>query len=116
MASKTQRTIQERLASLTTHEARSVSMTQMTTEEAEKVSAAFDFLREATGKPIAVDTETNAEDVRDGRGFAMGVSIAYRRADGSYDSKYFPFRHRGSGDLPSEVLDALRTVVGSAPS
>lgn len=91
-------------------------MTQMSSDEAEKISLAFDFLRAAGGKPIAVDTETNAEDIRDGRGFAMGVSIAYRRADGSYDSKYFPFRHRGVGNLPSEVLDALRTVVESAPS
>lgn len=40
---------------------------------------------------IGVDTETNGEDVRDGRGFAMGVSISWNGGDNGI---YLPFRHR----------------------
>lgn len=39
---------------------------------------------------IGVDTETNGEDIRDGRGYTQGVSIAWN--DGR-DAIYLPFRH-----------------------
>jgi len=46
---------------------------------------------------IAIDTETNGKDVRDGRGICYGVSVS----DG-HTSMYLPFRHR---QLPEENLD-----------
>jgi DNA polymerase-1 len=46
---------------------------------------------------IAVDTETNGKDVRDGRGICYGVSVS----DG-HTSMYLPFRHK---QLPQENLD-----------
>jgi DNA polymerase-1 len=45
---------------------------------------------------VAIDTETNGEDVRDGRGFAYGVSLAYRSSNGLV-SYYMPFRHQNPG-------------------
>lgn len=41
---------------------------------------------------VAIDTETNAEDIRDGRGFATGLSIALER-EGIIYASYFPVRH-----------------------
>lgn len=51
----------------------------------------------ATSEYIAIDTETDGEDVRDGRGICYGVSVS----DG-HTSMYLPFRHR---QLPEENLD-----------
>lgn len=41
---------------------------------------------------ISIDTETNGKDVRDGRGYAMGVSVGFRH-DRDVTSFYLPFRH-----------------------
>lgn len=80
-----------------------------------RLRSAYEFIKQATGKAIAVDTETNGEDCRDGRGFATGVSVAYRVAKGVYHSHYFPFRHHGPGNLNSAVLGALRELIETAP-
>lgn len=69
----------------------------------------------ARNRNIAVDTETNGQDVRDGRGYAMGISIAYREKD-QYHSMYFPFRHRGPGNLPDNVLARVKEVIETAPA
>src|SRR6476659_1812756 len=46
----------------------------------------------------ASDTETNGEDVRDGRGYAYGVSVAYRSPNGLVFF-YMPFRHSNAGSV-----------------
>jgi DNA polymerase-1 len=51
---------------------------------------------ETGGPRIAIDTETNGKDCRDGRGYAYGVSVAYRSGDGVV-SFYMPFRHKNPG-------------------
>jgi len=51
---------------------------------------------ESGGPKITIDTETNGEDCRDGRGYAYGVSVAYRSGDGVV-SFYMPFRHKNPG-------------------
>ena len=42
---------------------------------------------------IAIDTETNGYDIRDGRGYAYGVSISGRIPGVGVVSTYLPFRH-----------------------
>ena len=54
---------------------------------------------------IGIDTETNGDDVRDGRGFAQGISIAARIPGIGVRSAYFPFRHRTTGSGLGENLD-----------
>jgi DNA polymerase I len=46
---------------------------------------------------IAIDTETNGEDIRDGRGYAQGLSISARIPGVGVRSTYLPFRHRTTG-------------------
>lgn len=41
---------------------------------------------------VGVDTETNGQEIRDGRGYAIGISFAVERAD-IYYTCYLPFRH-----------------------
>ena len=50
------------------------------------------YLRDGENTWIAIDTETNGEDCRDGRGYGIGISIAFRLlASPSYC--YLPVRH-----------------------
>lgn len=72
------------------------------------------FLGSAAGKNLSVDTESNGEDVRDGRGYAMGISLCYRE-DNQYHSMYFPFRHRGPGNYPDWVLAEVKALIEEAP-
>lgn len=76
--------------------------------------AAVAFLDLAANRNLSVDTETNGEDVRDGRGYAMGISIAYRDKN-QYYSMYFPFRHRGPGNLPDSILARVKVLIETAP-
>lgn len=64
---------------------------------------------------IAVDTETNAGDCRDGRGFVRGVSIAFTY-DGEGYSHYFPYRHAHGGNYDGANLALLRQVLEAAPA
>lgn len=43
---------------------------------------------------IIIDTETNAEDIRDGRGYGTGISIACspNNSDVIF-AEYYPYRH-----------------------
>lgn len=53
----------------------------------------IEFLERAGKAPyIAVDTETTNADLRDGRGHALGLSIAFREGQEIF-SEYFPFKH-----------------------
>jgi DNA polymerase I len=54
---------------------------------------------------IGVDTETNAEDIRDGRGYAQGISLAARIPGIGLRSVYLPFRHENTGPGLGENLD-----------
>jgi len=50
-----------------------------------------------TFSEIAIDTEANGEDIRDGRGYALGISIAYREGSAGISAFYLPFRHANLG-------------------
>lgn len=51
---------------------------------------ALDIVRQATkADEVAIDTETNGKEIRDGRGHAYGASIAFGDT-----AVYLPFRHR----------------------
>lgn len=58
---------------------------------------------------IAIDTETNAEDIRDGRGYLTGISIACSPRDSDLVfANYYPFRHKDlDGNYSIDNLDLL---------
>lgn len=58
---------------------------------------------------LAVDTEASGNDIRDGRGFAMGVSCAWED-HGILFSVYLPFRHEAD-NLPKDYVDGLKMVL-----
>lgn len=60
---------------------------------------------------IAVDTETNGKDVRDGRGFCIGISVAIF-LDNTYYSAYFPVAH-DEDNVEEEVKQFLFRVIVS---
>src|SRR5688572_29937927 len=65
---------------------------------------------------IAVDTETNGKDVRDGSGLCYGVSICARSASGTLFTYYFSFNHpdqvgRSSENLESQSLYELKQKI-----
>lgn len=62
---------------------------------------------------LVVDTETNGLDVRDGRGYCQGISVAYKIGFDTIVSTYLPFRHRGS-NLPRTTLLRLKDLLESA--
>lgn len=56
---------------------------------------------------IGLDTESNGQDVRDGRGFGVGISLA--SGSGSFVlSTYLPFRHSIGPNYDSDHLVALK--------
>ncbi len=63
---------------------------------------------------IAVDTETTGFNVKDGRDFLMGISVAYRLGAFGLMSAYFPFRHE-SDNLPMEWAQDLKAALKSKP-
>lgn len=84
-----------------------------------KESSACEFLERARGKVLAVDTETNAKDIRDGRGYAVGVSICFEdpTAEYGYSFRYFPFRHLDTeNNFGPRILSLLREVIETAPA
>lgn len=69
---------------------------------------------------IAVDTETNAEDIRDGSGYGIGISIACSpNSSNIIFAEYFPYRHVTlddkdyRGNLSKEDREALRDCIES---
>lgn len=62
---------------------------------------------------LGVDTESNGEDLRDGRGFAMGMSVAFKFDGTNGYSYYFPFRHPDSGNLRWDYRDQLKKLIES---
>lgn len=77
----------------------------------EKVRRSLDLIEQFKScRFLFVDCETNGDDIRDGRGYATGVSVA-GKISGELVSAYFPFRHGTGGNLPSEVLLELRKLL-----
>ena len=65
-------------------------------------------------KTIAVDTESTGKEIRDDRGWAMGLSISYEITDDVVASCYFPLRHK-SDNLDREIWDALKVLLSAYP-
>ncbi len=62
---------------------------------------------------VAVDTEASGNDIRDGRGYCIGISLSYRFA-GKQEGLYLPFRHR-RGNLPKEFIARLQEIFDHKP-
>lgn len=84
----------------------------MKTETADYLDLAKLLTTAATAPEIAVDYETNGKDVRDGRGFTVGASLAFNFPGRGRVSHYMPFRHKHGENLDGEwrerFLDVLR--------
>src|SRR6478736_6127378 len=66
------------------------------------------ILRDGENTVISVDTETNGEDVRDGRGYLTGISIACRLFT-DVSRVYLPIRHIDTeNNLSSDRLAKLK--------
>lgn len=63
---------------------------------------------------IGVDTETTGLQVKDGRDYCMGISVAYRLGGLGIVTAYFPFRHPDD-NLDRLTLAKLRTVLETRP-
>lgn len=61
---------------------------------------------------LTVDTETNAKDIRDGRGYAIGISMAVK-VDEAYFGIYVPFKHKTEteGLATPEQMARLKAVL-----
>lgn len=60
---------------------------------------------------MAVDVETNGKDIRDGRGFATGISAAVKY-DGDYLAAYFPVAHT-KGNVDDDTKELLFKLIAS---
>lgn len=70
------------------------------------------FIRDAAILPIiSIDTETNGQDVRDGRGYCQGISMAYDHPTLGRLVHYMPFRHKVGANLPKGILWLLRDML-----
>ncbi len=69
----------------------------------------------AWGQVLAVDTETTGLEVRDGRDYALGASIAWRDTSGRIRKHYFPFRHKYGENYDPEDLAAFKYLIENAP-
>ena len=74
-----------------------------------------EFLKNAWGKPLSVDTETNAKDPRFVHGKTNGVSVTFMHR-GYYWSHYFPFKHPDTENNYSFAeLQGLKQLLENAP-
>lgn len=62
---------------------------------------------------MAVDVETNGQDIRDGRGFAIGISAAVRH-NGEYYGAYFPVAHEND-NVDEETKEMLFKLIQTRP-
>lgn len=65
---------------------------------------------------IAVDTETTGLQVKDGRDYLQGISIATRMDGFGYVSAYFAFRHKEDNLNDPIVFERVKAIVESKPS
>jgi len=59
---------------------------------------------------LVIDTETNSQDVRDGRGYCMGISVALKIEPDTIVACYLPFRHKGA-NLQKTTLFRLKNLL-----
>lgn len=60
------------------------------------------------------DTESNGKPIKDGRGYAIGMSIDFELPNkATAFSYYFPFRHKTPGNLTWDYRDKLKLLVES---
>lgn len=69
------------------------------------------FSRAAIASRLGVDTESNGEDVRDGRGYCQGISLAYRYSYSHYAVNYFPIRHKFGFNYDTEIRSDLTSLL-----
>lgn len=60
---------------------------------------------------MAIDTETTGKDIRDGRGYCVGISAAVR-ADSTYYYAYFPVAHY-EDNIPEETKEFFFKLIAS---
>lgn len=90
-------------------------MTEATNHEQRGISFLND-IHELGVKVLAVDTETNGKDIRDGQGYVTGVSVAYRNpVVQNIVTHYFPFRHIDSGNYSRATLELLKFRIENSP-
>jgi DNA polymerase-1 len=71
-----------------------------------------DFLEKAAVVPeLICDTETNGEDIRDGRGYCQGVSLAYIYPGIGLITHYLPFRHKFGTNLDKGWLKRFKAII-----
>jgi len=69
-------------------------------------------VRDGSNAVLAVDTESNGEDVRDGRGYGTGISVALTLGTGSIYAHYFPVRHPDThNNLDHPTMECLKRVL-----
>lgn len=83
----------------------SASTSEVMLDNSEFLSKAF------SADVMAVDTETTGGDIRDGRGYCVGISAAVLAQDTYYHS-YFPVAHAEDNIAP-ETKELLYQVIGS---
>jgi DNA polymerase I-like protein with 3'-5' exonuclease and polymerase domains len=59
---------------------------------------------------IAVDTETTGLEIRDGRGYLVGISVAWRE-DTEIKGYYFPLKHLNGDNLDRAVFEYLKETL-----
>lgn len=62
-------------------------------------------------KYLFVDTESNGQPVKDGRGHAIGLSLDFCLDSYNAYSYYFPFRHRPGRNLSWSYRDQLKRLI-----
>lgn len=83
----------------------SASTSEVMLDNSEFLSKAF------SADVMAVDTETTGGDIRDGRGYCVGISAAVKAQDTYYHS-YFPVAH-AEENISSESKELLYQIIGS---
>jgi DNA polymerase I-like protein with 3'-5' exonuclease and polymerase domains len=65
----------------------------------------------ATAPLIGLDTESNGEPIRDGRGYAQGLSLSILGPTGQPIYHYLPFRHRFGANLEPGYLAHVKDML-----
>lgn len=73
---------------------------------------AFQYLQDALNStsPVGIDTETSGLEIRDGRHYGFGISIAFHSAQGLC-AFYMPFKHTNLGTGSNYNLDRFLPVL-----
>lgn len=70
------------------------------------------YLRDGADTVIFCDTESNGEDVRDGRGYLTGISFSVYLFSNESSDEYFPVRHPDvENNLPPDKFKQLKDFI-----